>query len=112
MHYVDYKEVGKRISKRRKELGYKQSQVTEMADLSDKYLSNIERATSVVSIDVMMKICDVLEITPNDLLLGTSSKDTSSINDKYIIEKISKFTPAEKAAVISFIEWIDEKGLK
>lgn len=112
MHYVNYKEVGKRISKRRKDLGYKQSQVTEMADLSDKYLSNIERATSIVSIDVLMKLCDVLESTPNDFLLGTSNNDVASDNEKYLLEKFSALSPKEKAAVISFIDWISENGIK
>ena len=39
---LDYKEIGKRIARRRKELGLKQSEVEERADLSQKYLSNIE----------------------------------------------------------------------
>lgn len=39
---LDYKEIGKRIALRRKELGLKQSEVEERADLSQKYLSNIE----------------------------------------------------------------------
>ena len=59
--YVDYKELGKRIAARRKALGLKQYQVNEMAELSDKYLSNIETARSIPSIDVLMKICDALE---------------------------------------------------
>ncbi len=112
MHYVDYKEVGKRITKRRKELGYKQAQVTEMADLSDKYLSNIERATSIVSIDVLMKLCDVLEATPNDFLLGTANSTDSSGNEKYVLEKFSALSAKEKAAVVSFIDWISENGIE
>lgn len=111
MHYVNYKEVGKRISKRRKDLGYKQAQVTEMAELSDKYLSNIERATSIVSIDVLMKLCDVLKSTPNDFLLGTSNAENSIGNEKYLLEKFSGLSPKEKAAVISFIDWISENGI-
>ena len=38
---TDYTVIGKRLAARRKELGLKQSQVNEMAGLSDKYLSNI-----------------------------------------------------------------------
>lgn len=34
--FVDYTEVGKRITKCRKELGMKQRQVNELAELSDK----------------------------------------------------------------------------
>jgi len=71
--YVDYKEIGKRIATRRKELGLKQNQVTEMAGLSDKYLSNIETARSIPSIDVLMRICDVLNVTPDYFLIGSQN---------------------------------------
>ena len=37
---LDYTEIGKRIARRRKELGLKQSEVEEKADLGYKYLSN------------------------------------------------------------------------
>ena len=37
---LDYTEIGKRIARRRKELGLKQSEVEEKADISYKYLSN------------------------------------------------------------------------
>lgn len=38
---LDYTEIGKRIARRRKELGLKQSEVEEKADLGYKYLSNL-----------------------------------------------------------------------
>ena len=38
---LDYTEIGKRIARRRQELGLKQSEVEEKADLGYKYLSNI-----------------------------------------------------------------------
>ena len=42
--YTDFKEIGRRIAARRKELGLRQGYVNEDAGLSDKYLSNIENA--------------------------------------------------------------------
>ena len=43
---IDYTEIGKRIARRRKALGLKQSEVEEKAGLGQKYLSNIERSIS------------------------------------------------------------------
>lgn len=111
MHYVDYKEVGKRIAKRRKELGYKQSQVTEMAELSDKYLSNIERATSILSIDVLMKLCDTLQITPDYVLLGTATKQNTYGSETYITEKFDSLNERQKEVVLAFITWISEQEI-
>ena len=68
--YVDYIEVGKRIAARRRELGMKQWQAEQKAGLCDKYLSNIERAATILSVDVLMKLCSALDTTPDALLLG------------------------------------------
>ena len=51
---LDYKEIGRRIAARREQLGLKQSEVEERADLSYKYLSNIERGISIPSTEVIM----------------------------------------------------------
>ena len=36
---LDYKEIGRRIARRRKELGLKQAEVCDRAGINDKYLS-------------------------------------------------------------------------
>ena len=103
MYFVDYKELGRRIAARRRELGLKQWQVNEMAGLSDKYLSNIERATSVLSIDVLMKLCAALDTTPDALLLGTETEADSS---KAIVSKIQAMTPEQEKLALSLMDWI------
>lgn len=104
--YVDYKEVGKRIAKRRKELGLKQYQVNETADLSDKYLSNIETARSIPSIDVLMRICSALRSTPNDFLIG--AVDTKAAEDKpaALSDKIKKLDDSKIEFLSNFIDWL------
>ncbi len=106
--YVDYKEVGKRISARRKELGLKQREVTELAELSDKYLSNIERATSVISIDVLMKLCAVLNSTPNDFLLGSTTCATDNTRVDYYASKINELSEEKKILALGFIDWLKD----
>ncbi len=103
--YVDYKEVGKRIAERRKELGLKQRQVNEMAELSDKYLSNIETARSIPSIDVLMRICKVLKTTPDYLLIGAVNSLNENDMDNLITEKCKNLSAEQKQFVCSFIEW-------
>ena len=105
--YVDYKELGKRIAKRRKELGLKQRQVNEMAELSDKYLSNIETARSIPSIDVIMRICGVLKVTPDYLLLG-SVNDYS--NDDIITSKTKDLNDEQKKFICDFIYWYKQQN--
>lgn len=104
MGYVDYKEIGRRFAARRHELGLKQWQVNEAAGLSDKYLSNIERATTVISIDVLMRLCDTLDITPDSVLLGTTHKsDDTSVA---IENRVSRMSPKQAELALSLMDWI------
>lgn len=105
MYYVDYKKLGERIAARRRELGLKQWQVNDMAGLSDKYLSNIERASSVLSVDVLMRLCSALDTTPDALLLGTTVADETDCI-KSAINKIRKMNDTQVKLAVSFLDWL------
>lgn len=105
MNYVNYKEVGKRISARRRELGLKQWQVEQKAELSDKYLSNIERATSVLSIDVLMKLCTVLQTTPDALLLGAVADEENDYLQS-ITNRLRQMSSKQARLTLSLMDWI------
>ena len=102
--YVDYKELGKRIAKRRKELGLKQYQVSEKAELSDKYISCIETAKSIPSIDVLVKICRALETTPDTLLLGAVSNTNSAEYERQLVAKLSKLDPEARHLAVDMLD--------
>lgn len=72
---LDYKKIGKRISSRRRAMGLKQWQVGEIADISTKYMSAIERGVSVPSTEVVMRLAIALETTPDEFLVGTSRRE-------------------------------------
>ena len=65
---LDYTEIGRRIARRRKELGLRQVEVCERAGINDKYLSCIERASSIPSVEVIMKLALALDTTPDEFL--------------------------------------------
>ena len=67
--------IGRRIAERRKKLGLKQTVVGERADISDKYLSNIERGVSIPSTEVVMRLAIALETTPDEFLVGTARQE-------------------------------------
>lgn len=76
---LDYTEIGKRIACRRKELGLKQVEVCEKAEINDKYLSCIERAASIPSLDVIMRLAYALDTNTDggraEVILGTPIKE-------------------------------------
>lgn len=102
--YVDYKTLGKRIAKRRRELGLKQYQVSERAGLSDKYISCIETAKSIPSIDVLVKICDALETTPDSLLLGAVSDTCGETYERQLIAKLSGLDGKARTLAIEMLD--------
>ena len=109
--YVDYKELGKRIAARRKELKLRQSEVNERAGLSEKYLSNIERAVSVPSIDVLMKLCAVLKTTPDKLLLGAEDINEVGNVGRVAALKVDNMTRGQQMLALSLLDWIKEQKL-
>lgn len=109
--YTDYKELGKRIAKRRKELKMKQSEANSLAGLSDKYLSNIERGVSIPSIDVLMRICAVLKTTPDALLLGTENMQNIGNVGKIAAMKVNNMTREQQMLTLSLLEWIEQQKI-
>lgn len=69
---LDYRKIGKRIANRRRLLGLKQAEVSELADISNTYMSSIERAVSIPSTEVIMRLAIALETTPDEFLVGTA----------------------------------------
>lgn len=106
MSYVDYKEVGNRIAARRRELGLKQWQVEEKADLSFKYLSNIERGMTVISIDVLMRLCGVLQTTPDALLVDAITSDEDNDYLKSMTSRLRQMSSKQARLALSLMDWI------
>ena len=69
---LDYMEIGKRVARRRHALNLTQEQAAERAGIGHKYLSSIERAKSIPSTEVIMRLAAALDTTPDEFLVGTA----------------------------------------
>lgn len=106
---LNYTEIGKRIARRRKELGLKQSEVEEKADLGYKYLSNIERSISIPSVEVIMRLAVALDTTPDEFLIGTLSHDNQEW--KNISEMLRPMNAKQLSLAKSFLTWLSNQSL-
>ena len=104
---LDYQEIGRRIAKRRKELGLKQVQVCEAAGINDKYLSCIERATSIPSLEVIMKLADALATTPDAFLVGTALHEETEWQN--VAEILRGMNQKQLAVAKSLLKWVSEE---
>lgn len=104
---LDYTEIGKRIAHRRKELGLKQAEVCERAGINDKYLSCIERATSIPSLEVVMRLALALDTTPDAFLTGSARFDEGQWRD--VAEMLRSMNPAKLSLAKSFLSWLSSQ---
>ena len=106
---LDYAEIGKRIARRRKELGLKQAEVCEKAEINDKYLSCIERATSIPSLDVVMRLAFALDTTPDEFLIGSTRREDDQWRD--VAELLRNMNTKKLDLAKSFLSWLSEQKL-
>lgn len=106
---LDYSEIGRRVARRRKELGLRQTEVCERAGINDKYLSCIERASSIPSLEVIMKLALALDTTPDEFLTGCIRYDTDEWRD--VAELMRGMNPRKLHLARSFLTWLTEQEL-
>ena len=104
---LDYSQIGKRIAARRKELGLKQTEVCEKAGINDKYLSCIERATSIPSLEVIMRLALALETTPDSFLVG-SIRENEAWQDT--AELLRNMSSRKLNLAKSFLVWLTDQN--
>lgn len=106
---LDYSEIGKRIARRRKELGLKQTEVCERAGINDKYLSCIERATSIPSLEVVMRLALALDTTPDEFLIGSMRYEGEKWRD--VAELLRNMNPKKLNLAKSFLSWLNNENI-
>lgn len=74
---MNYKDLGRRIRTLRQKKHLTQEQLAEKIDMSASFLGHIERGTHVANLDMLIKICNVLDTNPVFLLAASLTCDAS-----------------------------------
>lgn len=85
-------EMGIRIMLRRKELELSQDDVAEMTGLTTQTISTAERGVKALRPENIVKLCSVLDVSPNYLLLG----ETSIMSPEVFTPRIAELTPKQR----------------
>ena len=107
---LDYSLIGRRVAQRRKAIGLTQAMVAEQCDISDQYLSNIERATSIPSTEVIMRLAAALDTTPDEFLVGTARQEGKEW--KNVAQLLRPMDEKQLALARSFLQWLSEQEMK
>lgn len=105
---IDYQTLSKRISDLRRKKGLTQESLAEKTELSSNYISHIENSRSIPSLETLMKLCSALDITPDEVLLGTK-QDMENYLQSDIQKKLILCTPKERRMVSRFIDLLLEE---
>lgn len=83
--------VGANIKREREKAGYTQDQFSEMLGIGSKSLSSVERGIVGVSLTTLLKICEILHVSANVILLEQTHK-----NDlEGILTQLERLTPEQ-----------------
>lgn len=102
---MDYYAIGQRVRKIRKAQGISQEWLAELADISVTHMSHIETGNTKLSLPVLVKLAQALQVRTDDLLYDanpagrsalidatTELLDDCSIQQLKIIERVVKAT--------------------
>jgi transcriptional regulator with XRE-family HTH domain len=107
---INYREMGRRIAKRRKLLNLTQEEISEATGLSNNHISNIENSHSIPSIETLMKVCEQLDVTPDYVLLGIT-KDSNEELVSQINQKLKLCGEKKLKLIDNFITWIIDEDI-
>lgn len=72
----DYKhDMGLRIKEKRKSLKLTQERIAEMLDISVKHFSEVERGLTGLSIENLIKLSNILDVSIDYIVKGEADKD-------------------------------------
>ncbi|MGM9552960.1 MAG: helix-turn-helix domain-containing protein [Faecousia sp.] len=103
---IDYARLGRRIANRRKEKGQRQNALAQKIGISNNHLSSIECGKERPSLEVLISICNALEVTPDYLLMGNMH---SSHVPQSIIEGLQLCTREDVSLISGIVKLLIER---
>ena len=92
---VNFNFVGKRIKEERENRSYTQAELSEKAEISAQYLSQVETSKKQVSLVALVRISNALEANIDSLLRGNQVGDKQEYQSE-LYELMEDCSPFEK----------------
>ena len=96
---INYAALGERIRRYRKALPMTQAQLGEMAQVEPSNISHIERGATKVSLPTLIKIANVLQVSPDELLYDSVNRN-GRVSVKELNEVLANCSDYELKAVV------------
>ena len=101
MLLFDLRAIGNRLLSIRKRLGMTQAEVAEAAGLSDRTYADIERGTVNMRIETLLHICQVLHITPDEIL--TEDCHPNRMEQEQLFQRLTACNSKDKETALQLL---------
>ena len=101
MLILDLHIIGNKLLSIGKRMGMTQSEVAEAAGLSDRTYADIERGTVNMRTETMLRICNVLHITPDEVLTEESTPLTGRQTELW--NRLNACNPKDKETALKLL---------
>lgn len=108
MEKIKYEKIGERIRIRRNQLKLTQQQICAKIDITQTHYSNIENGKTGLSLEMLMKLCEILDISADYILTGKISNKSESL----LVEYYNKLNEKQKHYITQHIKLFYEENLK
>lgn len=99
---MEAKKIGARIKQARIARGITQADLSQMADLSTKYMSNIECGFKLPKLETFIRIINVLETDANSLLADVL--ETPTAHNSSLVDRLSHLPQSEQRRLLRMFE--------
>lgn len=101
MLIFDLHTIGNKLLCIRKRMGLTQAEVAEAAGLSDRTYADIERGTVNMRTETILRICNVLHITPDEIL--TEENISQQARQKEIFGRLDSCNSKDKETALQLL---------
>lgn len=101
MLVFDLHSIGNKLLIVRKRMGMTQAEVAESAGLSDRTYADIERGTDNMRTETILRICNTLHITPDEIL--TEDSTSLSIQQTELWERLNACNSKDKETALQLL---------
>ena len=101
MLIFDLHTIGNKLLTIRKRMGMTQAEVAEAAGLSDRTYADIERGTVNMRTETILRICNVLHITPDEVL--TEESTSLAYRQEELWERLNTCNPKDRETALELL---------
>ncbi len=101
MLIFNFSTIGDKLFSIRKRMGLTQAEVAEAAELSTRTYADIERGSVNMRIETVLKICNVLHITPDEIL--TTDNSSISAKQQELWERLDSCSTKDKETALKLL---------